>query len=198
MRKRSNRFWTPTEAEPCGNERGLLLHSCCAPCSTSVIEVLKQFEYDVTVYFYNPNIVPWSDYELRRDTQRRFCGNVGVPFVCGDYDNDVWQKYAGALPFCEGGARCGRCIEMRVNASAQYAALHGFDFVTTTLSVSPHKSAEMVNGILERACAGAGVLPLFGNLKKQGGFQRGTELSRRYELYRQDYCGCKPNEKYYR
>ena len=197
-RSKNSRFWTVTpdgqtaEDEPRGNCRTVLLHSCCAPCSTSVIETLREAGYSVTVYFYNPNIFPQAEYVLRRDTQRRFLEDVGVPLVCGDYDCGEWEKLTASLPFREGGARCRRCIEMRVAASARYAAEHGFNFVTTTLSVSPHKNADIINEILGRACTCTDVSPLYGNFKKRGGFQRGTELSRQYDIYRQNYCGCTP------
>lgn len=169
----------------------LLLHSCCGPCSTSVLEFLTRY-FDVTVLFYNPNIQPESEYELRLLHQKRVLEHhcsVGLS-VC-EYDGESFTRAVRGLESePEGGARCTACFRLRLQETAKIAAQGGFDFFTTTLTVSPHKDAVRINAIgaeLEEKY-GARFLP--SDFKKREGYKRSIELSTEFELYRQDYCGC--------
>ena len=171
----------------------LLLHSCCAPCSSAVIERLKN-DYEVVLHFYNPNIMPVFEYEKRLFEQRRLAmllNNVGI--IEGGYDNEAFTEAVRGLENePEGGGRCERCIELRLRKTAETARKQGFDCFTTTLSVSPHKNAELINRILRNAGAFYGIEPLCGDFKKKDGYKRSIELSKLYGLYRQNYCGCRP------
>ena len=196
----------------------LLLHSCCAPCSSYVLEFLRGDvesnsvyggsgdEYDITVFFYNPNITDKQEYELRRDEQKRLIAAINLSLQnkyamkqnCGEtiqkidllessYNPDIFYEAAKGLENePEGGARCGRCFELRLKETARVARKYSFDFFTTTLSVSPHKNAEKINEI--GLALGAAYLPA--DFKKKGGYQRSIELSKEYGLYRQKFCGC--------
>ncbi|NBH84487.1 hypothetical protein D7X88_15600 [bacterium C-53] len=169
---------------------GLLLHSCCAPCSSYVIEYLSGI-FDMTLYFYNPNIVEEPEYEKRLFEWRRFCENFPVRRIEGKYEPQKFLKLTEgmeALP--EGGARCFLCYELRMRAAAEAAAEIGSDYFTTSLSISPHKNAAKINEIGERLGAEYGVRHLPSDFKKKNGYKRSIELSREYGLYRQDYCGC--------
>lgn len=172
-----------------GRER-LALHSCCAPCSSYVLEFLSR-NFDVTVFFYNPNIHPHQEYLHRLSEQKRLCAALGVPLVECEYDDDKYFEYVKGLESePEGGARCEKCFEMRLRNTARLAALSGFKLMTATLTVSPHKNAGLINSIGEAAAAGQGLSWLPCDFKKRGGYQRSIELSRQYQLYRQNYCGC--------
>lgn len=181
----------------CGGERvqSLLLHSCCGPCSTYCIECLAEY-FHVAVYYYNPNIDPPGEYELRAREQERFVREFStrypVRFVEEEYEREHFYEMARgmeALP--EGGARCFACYELRMRKAAAYAVSHGFDFFTTTLSISPLKDAEKINEIgarLEREYAPLRFL--CADFKKKDGFKRSVQLSGEYGMYRQNYCGC--------
>lgn len=170
----------------------LLLHSCCAPCSSYVLELLCSV-FDITVLFYNPNIFPAEEHSYREEELRRLIREMGlkISVITPDYDPTPFfnmSKGLEALP--EGDERCYKCYELRLNAAAKYAAQNGFDFFTTTLSISPYKNAEWLNEIGERLSSGYGVRYLYSDFKKKDGYKRSIELSREYSLYRQDYCGC--------
>lgn len=172
----------------------LLLHSCCAPCSTAVIERLVEF-FKVDVYYYNPNIEPKEEYLKRLEEQRRlikqtaFAENIGL--ICGEYDNEEFRRTViGMENEPEGGIRCVSCIKMRMEKTAQVAREMGYEYFTTTLSVSPHKNAKNINDIGMKLQEKYGVKYLFGDFKKKNGYRRSIELSNEYSLYRQDYCGC--------
>lgn len=170
----------------------LLLHSCCAPCSSYVLELLCSV-FDITVLFYNPNIFPAEEHSYREEELKRLIREMGLKMsvITPDYDPTPFfnmSKGLEALP--EGGERCYKCYELRLNAAAKYAAQNGFDFFTTTLSISPYKNAEWLNEIGERLSSGYGVRYLYSDFKKKDGYKRSIELSREYSLYRQDYCGC--------
>ncbi len=176
-------------------KRKLLIHSCCGPCSSAVLERLHD-EYDITVLYYNPNIYPPEEYLHRLETQRQIIDSLPfgdeIKLVEGEYDPDAFDELAkGCESDPEGGERCRRCFEMRLGGAAEYAASHGFDLFTTTLSISPHKNSRVLNEIGERLSAECGVPWLHSDFKKQNGYLRSIELSREYGLYRQDYCGCK-------
>ncbi len=163
----------------------LLLHACCAPCSTAVIERL-QGAYDLTVFFYNPCIEPTEEYLHRLGELERLLGYLSIPLIAGEYDPGSYLAAVYGLEGePEGGARCAVCFEQRLSAAA---ALPGFDLVTTTLTVSPHKNAALINQIGNKLC---GDRWLWSDFKKQNGYLRSIELSKQYGLYRQNFCGCR-------
>lgn len=173
----------------------LLLHSCCGPCSSYVLEVLSQ-HFNVSVLYFNPNIYPESEYEKRLAEQIKIID--GMPFKnpvslmeC-DYDeNEFLAAAQGFENEREGGARCEKCFRLRMEKTALLAKKNGFDFFTTTLSVSPHKNAPLLNKIGEELSEKHGIKYLYGDFKKKEGYKRSIELSAQYDLYRQNYCGCR-------
>lgn len=168
----------------------LLLHACCAPCSSAAIERLKDF-FDITVFFYNPNIDDKTEYDLRLNEEKRFCGNFGIPVIDGGYSPKTFYSAVKGYETCaEGGDRCEKCFTLRLNAAAIYAEENGFDFFTTTLTISPLKNAALLNEIGLKAATGRKVSFLPSDFKKEGGYARSIELSKEYGLYRQNYCGC--------
>ncbi len=168
----------------------LLLHSCCGPCSTVVIERLKD-RFDVTVFYCNPNIEPFEEYEKRKAEQKKVCQRFEVPFVDCDYDNDVWHKFVEGLEDePEGGVRCEKCFFFRLEKTVKYAKAKGFDIFASTLSVSPHKSTEIINKVGEELSKAENVEFLLESFKKKDGYLRSINLSKEFGLYRQNYCGC--------
>lgn len=169
----------------------LLLHSCCGPCSTQVIDFLKD-DYDITIYYYNPNIDTNEEYQHRLSEQKRYCQIVGVPVVEDGYNSgDFLEKVKGFENEKEGGARCPICFKLRLQKTAQKAKALGFDIFGTTLTVSPHKNAEIINAIGKSVGYDEDIEFLEGNYKKQDGYKKSIEFSKKYNLYRQNYCGCK-------
>lgn len=177
-----------------GRRPSLLLHACCAPCSSYVLEYLSS-HFDITLFYYNPNISPEKEYRFRVDEVRRLvsqmpCGE-NVKVVEGKYDFHSFLNIAKGLESeNEGGARCFECYRLRLEKSAEYASAHGFDYFTTTLSISPYKNAEKINTIGAELGEQYYVKYLFSDFKKKNGYKRSIELSKEYDLYRQDYCGC--------
>lgn len=172
----------------------LLLHSCCAPCSSYVLEYLSDF-FEITVFYYNPNIYPDSEYTKRVEEQQTLIGDMTfqypVSFIEGNYDTAKFYEMAKGLEKVkEGGERCFRCYELRLRETAKLAAKQGFDYFTTTLSISPMKNAQKLNEIGAQLAGKYGVPYLFSDFKKKNGYKRSIELSGEYGLYRQDYCGC--------
>ena len=172
----------------------LLLHSCCAPCSSYVLEYLSQY-FEITVFYYNPNIYPEQEYKKRVVEQKEFIQKnpwkYPVSFVEGTYDTKRFYEMARGLEdLREGGERCFRCYELRLRESARLAKEQGFDYFTTTLSISPMKNAQKLNEIGGKLAKDYGVNYLFSDFKKKNGYKRSIELSAENELYRQDYCGC--------
>lgn len=172
----------------------LLLHVCCAPCSSYVLEYLNEY-FDITLYFYNPNIAPEKEYTFRSDEVVRLISQMScakdVKFVQAEYEYEKFLSIASGLENeNEGGARCFRCYRLRLEKSAGYAADNGFDYFTTTLSISPYKNAEKLNSVGDELGRQYNVKYLFSDFKKKNGYKRSIELSKEYELYRQDYCGC--------
>lgn len=177
----------------------LLLHSCCAPCSSYCLEVLSQY-FSVTVFYYNPNIYPPEEYEMRVEEQARFVkefpAKYPITFVEGAYDTARFYEMAkGMEQLKEGGERCFACYELRLRESAEYAKQHGYDFFTTTLSISPLKNAEKLNEIGKQLEEEYGIKYLYSDFKKQNGYKRSTEISNEYDMYRQYYCGCVYSKK---
>jgi len=182
----------------------LLLHSCCGPCSTSVVLDLVH-SYSITIYFYNPNITDPVEYEKRLESQKRFvekynnqCEKVDViELICGIYEPQSFlDKMQGLENETEGGTRCRECFIMRLDNTAVAAKLSGFDCFATTLSVSPHKNYEVLSEIGHGLCAVYGVGFVDKDYKKNGGYLRSTELAKKYALYRQNYCGCEFSWRY--
>lgn len=172
----------------------LLLHSCCAPCSSYTLEYLSQW-FEVTVMYYNPNISPASEYRHRVEEQRRLIGELPVRhpvrFVEGEYrPEEFYRAVQGLEDEPEGGRRCAVCFRLRLDEAARAARAGGYDYVTTTLTISPMKDAELLNTIGREVAAEHGVEWLPSDFKKRGGYQRSIELSREHGLYRQDFCGC--------
>lgn len=167
----------------------LLLHSCCGPCSSAVIERLSG-AFDLTVYYYNPNIYPESEYRRRADEQARLLEALGVPMVEAEYDPAAFEAIGmGDQP--EGGARCKACYALRLEQSARYAKEQGFDWFCSTLSVSPHKNAARLNELGQALATQYGLSWLPNDFKKKNGFLRSLQLSEEYGLYRQSWCGCR-------
>ena len=173
----------------------LLLHSCCAPCSSAVLERLKN-NFDVTVYFYNPNIDDESEFRKRAEEQERLCKELKIKFVCLNYDKqEFYQVIKGLEKEKEGGLRCKECFQLRLKSAASYAKNNGFDCFATTLTVSPLKNADLLNSIGEKLEKEIGVKYLYSDFKKKGGYLRSIELSKQFDLYRQNYCGCSFSKK---
>lgn len=171
----------------------LLLHICCAPDATVAIERLSQ-DYAVETFFYNPNIHLREEYEKRLAEMRRVAEQAGVPLHEGPYDDARWFDLAKDLmDEPERGRRCEVCFWMRLDSTAAFAREHGFQAFAATLTVSPHKDANLVNRLGKEAGERFGIPYLPTDLKKKDGFKRSLELSREFRLYRQDYCGCLPS-----
>lgn len=179
-------------------ERGetptLLMHSCCAPCSSYCLSYLAEY-FHITIYYYNPNISPASEYQKRVQEQQRLIRELPVKhpvsFQEGRYDPDRFFAMAKGLEQVpEGGERCFRCYEMRQREAAIVAKEKGYDYFTTTLSVSPHKNAQKLNEIGLRLQEEYGVRYLVSDFKKRNGYLQSIALSQEYDLYRQNYCGC--------
>ena len=177
-----------------GQVPSLLLHSCCAPCSSYVMEYLSGY-FRITVLYYNPNIFPEEEYWKRVEEQKRLIGEMDlknpVSFLEGKYEKDKFYKMAEGLESIpEGSVRCFACYQMRLEETALRAKEGGFDYFTTTLSISPMKNAQKLNEIGEMLGEKYGVAYLNSDFKKKDGYKRSVELSEKYHLYRQDYCGC--------
>lgn len=175
-----------------GKRPRLLLHSCCGPCSSYVMEYLAQF-FDITIFYYNPNISPETEFRFRAAEQARLIEEMGlgVRYRLGKYDPERFFALSKGLEdLPEGGERCFRCYRLRLEETAQLAKAEGFDFFTTTLSISPHKNAQVLNEIGAELGAAYDVPYLFSDFKKKNGYRRSCELSEIYRLYRQNYCGC--------
>lgn len=173
----------------------LLLHSCCGPCSTSCIERLTPY-FDITVIYYNPNIEPREEYEKRKKYQIEYlnkCNHINiVDFMDCDYENELFQeRITGLENEPEGGARCSVCFNIRLDYVAKKAKELNYDYFTTTLTVSPHKNSKIINLIGQNLEKNYNIKYLFSDFKKEEGYKKSIEFAKKYELYRQDYCGCK-------
>ncbi len=174
----------------------LLLHSCCAPCSSYCMEYLCQF-FDITIYYYNPNITDPQEYNHRVSEQQRLVRELSrdamrhIDFAEGPYDVEPFISISRGLEDCpEGGERCQRCFELRLDMAARFAVEKGYDYFTTTLTISPLKNAALLNDIGEAQGAKYGINFLPSDFKKKNGYKRSVELSEKHGLYRQNYCGC--------
>ncbi|HAR91784.1 MAG TPA: hypothetical protein DCR28_01605 [Eubacterium sp.] len=172
----------------------LLLHACCAPCSSYCLEYLSK-TFDITVLFYNPNIESELEFNKRVDELIRFideCRSIeGVNLEIIDYDNsEFYNAVEGLEDEKEGGVRCFKCYELRLRKTAEYAKEHNFEYITTTLTISPHKNSDKINEIGVKVADEYGLKYLLSDFKKNDGFKRSIELSKEYDLYRQSFCGC--------
>ena len=177
-----------------GKTPTLLLHSCCAPCSSSCIEFLSKYFY-VTVFYYNPNISESAEYKKRVEEQIRFIKEFPAPnkveFIEGDYEPELYYSTVKGLERePEGGERCFKCYELRLRKTAMLARELGFDYFTTTLTISPLKNSVKLNEIGLKVAEETGTNYLLSDFKKKEGYKRSIELSKEYNLYRQNYCGC--------
>ena len=185
---------TINENKKAGLRPSLLLHACCAPCSSYVLEYLSA-HFDITLLFYNPNISPKEEYDFRAKELQRLIDEMplpaGIKIITEDYAPEEFYRMAKGLEeLSEGGERCKKCYELRLSRTADLAKKLGFDYFTTTLSISPYKNAEWLNSIGESLANAVGVKYLFSDFKKKNGYKRSCELSEQYNLYRQNYCGC--------
>ena len=172
----------------------LLLHSCCAPCSSYTLEYLSRY-FSITVFYFNPNISPKAEFDKRFAEQKRLIETLPsenkISLICGDYNYDEFLNVARdyeSVP--EGGERCFRCYRMRLEKTAELAKQNGFDYFCTTLSISPLKNSQKINEIGFDVAEKYGVKWLPSDFKKREGYKRSIELSREYDLYRQNFCGC--------
>lgn len=172
----------------------LLLHSCCAPCSSYTLEYLSRY-FSITVFYFNPNISPKAEFDKRFAEQKRLIEALPsenkISLICGDYNYDEFLNIArGYESVPEGGERCFRCYRMRLEKTAKLAKQNGFDYFCTTLSISPLKNSQKINEIGFDVAEKYGVKWLPSDFKKREGYKRSIELSREYDLYRQNFCGC--------
>lgn len=172
----------------------LLLHSCCAPCSSYTLEYLSRY-FSITVFYFNPNISPKAEFDKRFAEQKRLIEALPsenkISLICGDYNYDEFLNIArGYESVPEGGERCFRCYRMRLEKTAELAKQKGFDYFCTTLSISPLKNSQKINEIGFDVAEKYGVKWLPSDFKKREGYKRSIELSKEYDLYRQNFCGC--------
>lgn len=185
---------TLCDIERAGTTPTLLLHSCCAPCSSYVLEYLSRY-FKITVFYYNPNIYPEEEFYKRRSEQERFISELPaknpISFMGTEHmSEDFYRAVKGLEHIREGGERCFACYRLRLEESAAAARDMGADYFTTTLSISPMKNAQKLNEIGGELGEKYGVKYLFSDFKKRNGYKRSTELSKEYGIYRQNYCGC--------
>ena len=180
---------------PAGSVPKLLLHSCCGPCSSAVLEQLTPY-FEIVLFFYNPNIAPKEEFDRRLETQKQLLAEIEHPYpltlIAPPYDErEFWEAVKGAEHTPEMGERCQKCIAQRMAEAKKAAIRYQCDYFTTTLTVSPHKDAPYINLCGEQLAAGeSAVRYLPSDFKKRGGYARSVALSAEYGLYRQDYCGC--------
>jgi predicted adenine nucleotide alpha hydrolase (AANH) superfamily ATPase len=181
----------PTIQPPDGSKK-VLLHSCCAPCSGEVIEAMHASGIEITIFFYNPNIHPRKEYEIRKQDNIRFAEKVGIPFVDADYDSDNWFARVKGLEWePERGIRCTACFDMRFERTALFAVENGFSVYTSCLGISRWKNMEQINSSGKRAAQRYPGLSYWNyNWRKGGGADRMYDIAKRENFYKQEYCGC--------
>ena len=183
------------ELESIKDKKKILLHSCCAPCRSSVIMSLME-HFDITILYYNPNISPIKEYEKRKKEQIELINKLKkiaqVNIIDCDYDNDVYEERIKGYEECpERGQRCTICFNLRLEKTAKIAKENNFDYFCTTLTLSPYKNAKLINEIGEELSKKYKIKWLYSDFKKNDGYKKSIELSKKYNLYRQNYCGCK-------
>ena len=182
------------EISKLNNPQKILLHSCCAPCSSYVITFLSNY-FDITILYYNPNIYPKKEYNKRKDEQIRLINSLNtknnLEYLDCDYENNTYNNAIAGYENChEGGTRCNICFNLRLEKTAKLAKENKFDYFCTTLTVSPHKNSKLINQIGENLSKKYNIKWLYSDFKKNEGYKQSIELSKKYKLYRQDYCGC--------
>ena len=182
------------EISKLNNTPKILLHSCCAPCSSYVITFLSNY-FDITILYYNPNIAPQEEYEKRKNEQIKLIKTLNtknkLDFLDCDYENNIYNEVIkGYENIPEGGSRCHICFNLRLEKTAKLAKLNNYDYFCSTLTVSPHKNSKVINEIGEKISNKYDIKWLYSDFKKNEGFKQSIELSKKYDLYRQDYCGC--------
>ena len=175
-----------------GDEQKVLLHSCCAPCAGSLMEKMHSSGIELTIFFYNPNIHPKKEYEIRKEENIRYAKKMGIPFVDADYDVQNWFSRAKGMEFePERGIRCSMCFDMRFERTALYAHENGFKVITSSLGISRWKDMNQINTSgLKAASHYDGVVYWTYNWRKDGGSSRMYELAKEENFYKQEYCGC--------
>ena len=176
-------------------KKKILLHSCCAPCSSHVISYLTKY-FDITILYYNPNIFPKEEYDKRKKEQIRLIKEIdkvnNIDIIDCDYDNDVYEDKIKGYESCpERGDRCTICFNLRLSKAAKMAKELNYDYYCSTLTVSPYKNSKLINEIGEKLGKEYNIEWLYSDFKKENGYKHSIELSKQYNLYRQDYCGCK-------
>ncbi len=169
----------------------VLLHSCCAPCSGEVIEAISASGIELTIYFYNPNIHPKKEYDMRKEENMQFAKRLGIPFIDADYDPENWYGKAKGMEFePERGKRCTMCFDMRFEKTAEYASENGFEVFTSCLGISRWKNMQQINECGKQAAKKYNISYWDWNWRKEGGSQRMIEIAKRDKMYQQEYCGC--------
>ncbi len=178
--------------EPPNGEQPVLLHSCCAPCAGELMEAMVASNIKFAIFFYNPNIHPLKEYEIRKQENIRYAEQMRIPFIDADYDTDNWfSRTKGMEMEPERGKRCTACFDMRFERTALYAHEHGYKVITSSLGISRWKNMEQINDCGVRAAAGyPGITYWTYNWRKNGGSSRMYEIAKREEFYQQEYCGC--------
>ena len=178
--------------QPPNGETKVLLHSCCAPCAGEIMEKMVASGIDLTIFFYNPNIHPREEYEIRKNENIRFAKKMNIPFIDADYDRDNWFKRAKGLEWePERGKRCSMCFDMRFERTALYALEHNFKVFCSSLGLSKWKNMDQINESGIRAASHyPGLVYWTHNWRKGGGSQRMYDIAKREEFYQQEYCGC--------
>lgn len=174
--------------------KSILLHSCCAPCSSYVITFLTPY-FNITILYYNPNIFPKNEYLKRKEEQIRLINSLKTPnkvnILDCDYDNEIYEKQIKGYENCpERGARCNICFKLRLEKTAELAKKNNYDYFCSTLTVSPYKNAKLINEIGNELAKKYQIKWLYSDFKKNDGYKKSIELSKKYNLYRQNYCGC--------
>ena len=184
-------YQRPQLTTPNGEDK-ILVHSCCAPCAGEIMEALVASKIQPTLFFYNPNIHPRKEYEMRKDENIRFAKDLGITFIDADYDKDNWfDRVKGLEDEPERGERCTVCFDMRFERTALYAVENNFSLISSTLGISRWKNMDQINNSGERAASRYSQMVYWSiNWRKKGGSQRMIELSKREEFYQQEYCGC--------
>ena len=182
------------ELETIKERKKLLLHSCCAPCSSSVISFLTKY-FDITILYYNPNISPIEEYNKRKEEQIKLINTIDkvgkIDIIDCDYDNNIYEEKIKGYEDCkERGERCTICFNLRLEKTAKIAKDKNYDYFCSTLTVSPYKNAPLINKIGEELSKKYNIKWLYSDFKKADGYKKSIELSKKYNLYRQDYCGC--------
>ena len=182
------------ELDKLTEKKKILLHSCCGPCSSYVISFLTKY-FDITVLYYNPNISPREEYEKRKKEQIKLIKKIektnNVDIIDCDYDNDIYENSIKGYEKCpERGERCTICFNLRLEKTAQIAKENNYDYFCSTLTVSPYKNAKLINEIGDKLGKKYHIKWLYSDFKKNDGYKKSIELSKKYNLYRQDYCGC--------